>query len=92
MQNQFSESDPISVSDAMSRSDAKLWKLAMKDEIKSLDENSTWELVDLPGRKPVKSKWVFKIKRDQNGQIVQHKARLMAKGCSQRYGIDYDEP
>lgn len=77
--------DPLTVTDALSRSDAKKWKLAMKEEMNSLDENKTWSLTDLPpGRKAVKSKWVFKIKRDQSGNIVRHKARLVAKGYSQR--------
>lgn len=84
--------EPASVSDALSRSDASKWKLAMEDEMNSLDENRSWSLVNLPpGRKAVKSKWIFKPKRDQDGNIDRHKARLVAKGCSQRYGIDYEE-
>lgn len=73
------ESDPVSVSDALSRKDASKWKTAMEEEINSLDENKTWSLVNLPPeRKAVKSKWVFKIKRDQDGNIVRNKARLVA--------------
>lgn len=84
--------EPCSVKEAMSRGDASSWKAAMEDELSSLDENGTWDLVELPpGRKPVKSMWVFKIKRNHEGDIVRHKARLVAKGCSQRYGIDYVE-
>lgn len=84
--------EPSTVNEAISSNDAVNWKLAMEDEINSLDENNTWTLVDLPaGRKPVKTKWVFKIKRDEAGVVVRHKARLVAKGCSQRYGVDYVE-
>ncbi|KMQ90788.1 cysteine-rich rlk receptor-like protein kinase 8 protein [Lasius niger] len=67
-------------------------KRAMSDEMDSLAENKTWELVRLPlNRKAIKSKWVFKTKRDANGTVLRHKARLVAKGCSQKYGIDYNE-
>lgn len=70
----------------------KHWKKAMEEELHSIEENDTWELTDLPrGRKAVGSKWVFKIKRDENGNILRHKARLVAQGFSQKFGIDYDE-
>lgn len=80
--------DPMSIKSAMARSDANLWKLAMKSEYDSLLENSTWELVD---RRPIDSKWVFKTKRDSTNKIIRHKARLVIKGCAQRKGIDYAE-
>jgi hypothetical protein len=49
-------------------------------------------LVDLPkGRKAVGSKWVFKKKKNQEGRILEYKARLVAQGFSQKYGTDYDE-
>ena len=44
-----------------------------------------------PGSKRIKVKWVFKIKRDQHGNIIKYKARLVACGYAQRYGRDYDE-
>lgn len=64
----------------------------MKEEIDSLEENFTWSLVELPNRsKPVSTRWVFRVKRDANGEIQQYKARLIARGFSQREGIDYNE-
>ncbi|KAL6550635.1 hypothetical protein OROMI_021123 [Orobanche minor] len=42
-------------------------------------------------RKPIGLKWVFKVKRDPSGKIAKYKARIMAKGYVQRYGVDYDE-
>ena len=65
---------------------------AMKNEIDSLKGNDVWHLVKLPeGRKAVGSKWVFKTKHDAEGNIERYKARLVAQGYNQKYGIDYDE-
>eukprot|EP00963_Diacronema_lutheri_P005912 scaffold478_cov282-Pavlova_lutheri.AAC.1 len=51
--------------EAMERSDADLWKMAVEDEIRSLYESDTWKVADLPaGRKALETKWVFKIKKD----------------------------
>ena len=62
------------------------------EEMKALDSNNTWELVDRPkDKKVVGCKWVFTIKYKSNGSIVQNKARLVAQGYSQTYGIDYEE-
>lgn len=64
----------------------------MKDEMQALRENNTWELVTRPDKKKVlTNKWVFKIKRDENGYITRYKARLVARGHEQKYGLDYDE-
>ena len=50
--------------------DANEWISAATDEITALQNNNTWELVELPpGRKAIGSKWVFKIKYDENGEI-----------------------
>ncbi|KAF0904830.1 hypothetical protein E2562_037605 [Oryza meyeriana var. granulata] len=57
-----------------------------------MKENKTWVLVDLPpGHRPIGLKWVFKLKRDEQGAIVKHKAHIVAKGYIQQQGIDYDE-
>ena len=52
-----------SVKEAVSFEECKLWKNAMVEEMKALDKNEAWDLVELPdGRKPIGSKWVFKKK------------------------------
>lgn len=44
-----------------------------------------------PNRKPITSKWVFKIKTKANGTLDKYKARLVARGFTQIQGIDYME-
>ena len=64
----------------------------MKKEISALEGHDTRELVDLPeGRNLVGCKWVFKVKKDAQGEISKFKARLVAQGYSQEFGIDYNE-
>ena len=64
----------------------------MKEEINALEKNQTWELVPKPRDvKPISCKWVYKIKTRPDGSIERHKARLVARGFSQQYGLDYDE-
>jgi len=83
---------PMSVKSALNEPDAAKWQLAMDEEIKSHQQNSTWKLDELPpGRKAIKAKWVFRRKMDEAGNVCRFKARLVAKGYSQRYGLDYTE-
>jgi len=64
----------------------------MLEEMAAVEENRTWELVDPPaGCRPIGLKWVFKVKRNERGEVVRHKARLVAKGFVQREGIDFEE-
>nr|GEY60429.1 putative reverse transcriptase, RNA-dependent DNA polymerase, Gag-polypeptide of LTR copia-type [Tanacetum cinerariifolium] len=68
------------------------WISAMNDEMNALYENDTWYLVDLSfGRKPIRSKWVFKIKYKSDGEVDRFKARLVAKGFRQKEGLDYEK-
>lgn len=85
------EEDPRSYKEAMTRSDKKEWVKAMEEEIESLKRNDVWELVDRPNHNIVTNKWVLKIKRNPDGSIERYKARLVARGFSQVYGIDYIE-
>ena len=84
--------DPLTADEALAGPDAELWRKAMDEEMQSLLENKTWTLEELPpGVLPIPVKWVFKIKRDGQGNIERYKARLVAKGFKQRAGIDFNE-
>lgn len=84
--------EPTNRSEALQRDDKIHWQDAMQEEYNALMKNKTWTLEQLPpGKKAIGSKWTYKIKTDANGNIIKHKARLVAQGFSQKYGIDYDE-
>src|SRR5271163_3488397 len=62
----------------------------MNNEMAALTKLKTFELTQLPkGRKAIGSKWVFRIKRGDNGEITRYKARLVAQGFTQRKGTDF---
>ncbi|KAA0042410.1 retrotransposon protein, putative, Ty1-copia subclass [Cucumis melo var. makuwa] len=84
--------DPVSFSHAIKGDNSAKWLDAMKEELKSMNDNEVWDLVELTKEsKRIGCKWVFKIKRDSNGNIERYKARLVAKGYTQKDGIDYKE-
>ena len=67
------------------------WLRAMAEEVASLLANDTYKLVPPPpGIKPVGGRWIFSIKQDPSGNLI-FKARWVAQGFSQKYGIDYEE-
>lgn len=84
--------EPKSYQEAISGGDAENWKRAINEELKAHKLNDTWILQDLPeNKKPIESKWVFKLKHGIHKEAPHYKARLCAKGFSQKYGIDYQE-
>ena len=57
-----------------------------------MEDNDVWVLVELPkGVKQICCKWIFKNKRDSNGNVKRYKARLVTKGFTQKEGIYYKE-
>eukprot|EP00253_Pinus_taeda_P032371 PITA_32371 len=65
------------------------WEQAMEAEFQSLQKNHTWTLSDLPARKkPISCKWVYKVKYKADEALDKYKARLVARGFSQKEGID----
>ena len=77
-------------SQAIRSKESELWYEAMKNEMGSMASNRVWDLVKFPyGVKVIGCKWVFKTKKDSQGNIEIHKARLVAKEFTQREGINY---
>lgn len=66
--------------------------LAVKEELSALSDNNTWPIAPLhSGRIPIECKWLFRVKRNANGDIARYKARPVAKGFSQKLGFDFQE-
>jgi len=83
---------PKTLAEAQGLPDAALWMEAVKKETESLESNKTWSTVECPkDRKPISSKWLFKVKENPDGTVNKYKARLVAKGFTQKEGIDFEE-
>ena len=64
----------------------------MEEELDQIQKNETWELVPRPKNKNViGTKWIFRNKLNEEGQVTRNKARLVCKGYAQVEGIDFDE-
>ena len=62
----------------------KKWEQGMKEEMDSLANNQTWDLVQLPaGKRALQNKWVYKLKEEDGGE-KRYKARLVVKGFAQK--------
>ncbi|KAL5769799.1 hypothetical protein ACOSP7_013953 [Xanthoceras sorbifolium] len=62
------------------------------EELGALQRNKTWDITKLPkGKQAVGCKWVFTVKHKADGSVERYKARVVAKGFTQTYGIDYEE-
>lgn len=84
--------EPNTYEEAVQSEHSTEWKRAIVEELQSINENDTWEIVDRPNNcmNVVGSKWVFKLKTAPNEQ-PRFKARVVAKGYSQSEGVDYRE-
>ena len=81
--------EPKSVESALEDSS---WIMAMQEELSQFERNQVWELVPKPTHQAViGTRWVFRNKLDESGEIVRNKARLVAQGYNQEEGIDFDE-
>ncbi|GJZ76730.1 retrotransposon protein, putative, ty1-copia subclass, partial [Tanacetum coccineum] len=84
--------EPTIYKDAMLDLESDKWIDAMNAKMQSMIDNMVWVLVDLPPNcKTVGSKWLFKINTDMDGNVHTYKARFVAKGYTQLYGVDYEE-
>lgn len=84
--------EPNTYEQAIQSDDHEQWEKAMDEEYDSLIQNCTWILVKPPnGQKVIDNRWVFKLKQNADGGIDRFKARLVVRGFTQEYGIDYHE-
>jgi len=84
--------DPKSFSQAISGDHSTLCLNAMKEEMESMAKNQVCNLVNLPkGAVAIGCKWVYKTKKDTSSNVKRYKARLLAKGYTQKQGRDYHE-
>ncbi|KAL0455189.1 UNVERIFIED_CONTAM: Copia protein [Sesamum latifolium] len=76
----------------MSNIDSDKWLEAMRSKVDSMGSNQVWTFVDPPKDiKPIGCKWVYKHKLAADGEVTSFKARLMAKGYTQRPEIDFED-
>ena len=84
--------DPLTIEKALSALDSLKWKEAINEKLDSIIKNDVWELVELSkNRKAIGSKWILKRKFECDGSIEKYKTRLVAKGFTQKPGIDYEK-
>ncbi|KAK2381799.1 putative mitochondrial protein [Trifolium repens] len=68
------------------------WIIAMQEELNQFQRNDVWDLVPKPIHKNIiGTKWVFRNKLKEQGEVVRNKARLVVQGYSQQEGIDFTE-
>nr|GEV43417.1 hypothetical protein [Tanacetum cinerariifolium] len=85
----LSSIEPDNVAEALRDVD---WVSAMQEELDQFARLQVWRLVPRPeGKTIIKTKWIFKNKKDESSLVIRNKARLVAVGYSQQEGIDYDD-
>ena len=81
--------EPKSVKDVLEDVD---WYKAMEEEIEKIEKNEIWSLVPrLEDKNVIGTKWLFRRKLDENGEVTRNKVRLVCKGYAQEEWIDYGE-
>ena len=86
-----SEDEPT-LKEALGGGERKEWIEAIEAELNQIEKLHTWDLIDAPhGTNVIPSRYVFRRKRDADGNIARYKARLVAKGYKQEFGVDYTE-
>nr|GEV11802.1 hypothetical protein [Tanacetum cinerariifolium] len=85
----LSQEEPKNIFDALKDPS---WVEAMQEKLLQFKIQNVWVLVDCPkGVRHIGTKWVLKNKKDERGIVIRNKARLVAQGCTQVEGIDYEE-
>jgi hypothetical protein len=92
IENGISDDDPKTLAEAKERPDWPEWEKAMEEQLALMKKYDVWDEVDEPEDTNIfGSRWVFRIKRDSNGKILKYRARLVAQGFTQMYGVDFQD-
>eukprot|EP00253_Pinus_taeda_P027603 PITA_27603 len=84
----LSSTEPQNVNEACRD---ECWVKAMNEELEQIEKNNTWELVPRPHDKNIiGTKWIFRNKLNENGEVIRNKARLVCKGYAQQEDIDFE--
>ena len=90
--DEYGDLTPGSFNSAKRSSKWSQWKKAIDEELNGLSVLGTFEEVSVPPRTHVLgTRWVFKLKRDKNNEIIRYKARLVVKGFQQIFGLEFNE-
>lgn len=91
--NQTDNPDTYQFADAYEHpTESGQWVDSIVDEFNSIEENEVWELVDLDKNTPtIGCRWVFKKKLRPNGSVSRYKSRLVARGFTQKKGVNFNE-
>ena len=80
---------------AMRSNDKDKWTEAVDEEVQNLIRRQTFSgeisEAELQGEEVVDAKLVFDHKKDEDGKILRYKARLVARGFTQKHGVNYEE-
>eukprot|EP00798_Chlamydomonas_sp_ICE-L_P016069 gene16068-biopygen25060 len=76
---------------ALDNPEREQWRLAMKEELASLEAHHTWLLTPRTNQKVLDTRWIFTKKLGTNGEVVRYKARYVVKGFMQRPGLEYSD-
>ena len=82
---------PTPYKEVVSGPDNAAWRKAMEEEMSSIENNDTW-ILEAPqqGVNAIENRWIFTNNTDASGALTRRRARLVAKGFSQRIGIDFN--
>lgn len=87
----FDGPEPKTYEEAMTGPERIYWQPACDRELMAHKINKTWHEDVLPeGREPISPRWLFRRKRDDKGKVAEHKARVVARGFSQKEGFEYE--
>lgn len=84
--------EPKSYTEASKYQDWQKWLIAIDEELCAFIANGTWEYCPRPpDRNIITSKWIFRVKYTYNNLVDCYKTRLVARGFTQIFGVDYEE-